>query len=334
MKFIGLSFLLASLAAPVLSQDTCSTTWTCHPTPTPPSLDADHSDWDSVNAYTTTLVNTAGKEWDAGKASYKCLYDSEQIYFALEIPGEYRFNSTNNKMCAAIGTMFKIGEKASYLNMGGCPDAMAGCPDGVPETCDDYRVDIGAHWELSGTQQGVMYEMAGSATDRQASDEPGGNDLIANKDDEYAVSSFCRFDDDDANAGNEWSGAWAHSNPIEGEFGNYHFEVSRLLKTPSNLTDAQLTPGETIQFGIAFWDPYEVEGTGWTDIGHFVTGCGTKWIDLELSTEPQPAVVPDTADEPAGDEPANIEEADPDASSGLKASMSLALLFSVFAALN
>lgn len=280
MKF-SLS-IFALLAAPVFAQDQCSTTWKCHSTSTPPVLDADHSDWESVEAFTTSLVSTLGVEYDAGQATYKCLYDSENIYFAMEIPGEYGFNTTDNHHCAAIGTMFKVGAKAEYVNMGNCPDAMGGCADGVPDTCTDYLVDIGAHWELKDTEQNTLYGLASSSSSRQGGT---GNDPIANNDDEYAVSPYCRFDDDDANADNEWSGAWAHTNPVQGEFGTYHFEVSRTLKTASTVSDAQLTPGETVQFGLAFWDPFEVEGSGWTDIGHFVTGCGRNWIDLELVVE-------------------------------------------------
>jgi len=148
-----------------------------------------------------------------------------------------------------------------------------------------------AHWELKTTEQNTYYGIADSPATvdaRQADDttsmEPPGNDLIANNDDEYAVSPTCRFDDDDAAAGNEWDGAWAHTNSEIGEFGTYHFEMSRSLKTPSTVSDAQLTPGETVQFGLAFWDPYEFAETGWSDTGHFVTGCGLKWIDLELAT--------------------------------------------------
>ena len=271
------AFLSLASVATVVAQE-CSTTWKCMPTSTPPVLDADHSEWADVEVYTSSLITTTGTEWDAGNAMLKCLYDEENIYFAFEIPGEYRFSTEDNHLCAAVATMMKVGAKATYLNMGGCPDAMGGCADGVPDTCSEYLVDIGGHWELSGTQPNTLYEGEG------ANATGSGNDLVANKDDEYAASSYCRFDDDDASAGNEWSGAWAHTNPVEGEFGNYHFEMSRKLNTASTVSDAQLAAGETVQFGVAFWDPYEVAETGWTDIGHYVTGCGMKWIDLELAT--------------------------------------------------
>ncbi|CAB9511775.1 Ethylbenzene dehydrogenase [Seminavis robusta] len=313
-------FLLGSMS-PALAQDDeqCAATFKCLPTTTPPILDADHGEWADVAAYETTLVKYTGGEYEGGKATYKCQYTADHIYFAMEIPGEYRFSTEDNHLCAAIGTMFKVGEKATFLNMGGCPDALNGCENGVPDTCDDYRVDIGAHWELKGTEQNTLYGVSDSSTsnNRQGDnstsppENPPGNDLIANNDDEYAVSPYCRFDDDDADAGNEWAGAWAHTNPVEGEFGTYHFELSRTLQTASAVSDAQLSAGDTIQFGIAFWDPYETAETGWTDAGHYLTGCGTKWIDLELAAEGEsqgetgsdaPAETPSDADTsaPAG----------------------------------
>ena len=289
---------IASTFAVVANAQECATTWKCMPvTGSPPVLDADHSDWADVEAYTSSLVTTTGTEWDAGNPVLKCLYDENQIYFAFEIPGEYRFSTEDNKLCAAVATMMKVGEKATYLNMGGCPDAMGGCADGVPDTCSDYLVDIGGHWELKTTEQNTFYTSLNNSTG-------SGDDLIANNDDEYAVSPFCRFDDDDAQADNEWSGAWAHTNPVEGEPGVYHFEMSRTLKTNSAYSDAQLAAGDTVQFGVAFWDPFENEETGWSDIGHYITGCGLKWIDLELSdgstpTEETPdsetATVPDSS---------------------------------------
>jgi hypothetical protein len=165
---------------------------------------------------------------------------------SLAIPGDYRFDALDNKKCAAIGTMMKIGPKAAFLNMGGCQESVEfGCDAGIPAECQDYLVDLGAHWELRTTEQNVEYPMNATTG--------SGNDLIANLDDEYGASPFCRPDDDDANAGNEWSGAWSHSNPVEGESGVYNFELSRALTTSSLATDAQMEAGLTYDFGIAFW---------------------------------------------------------------------------------
>lgn len=297
MRF-AISSFLASLALPlaVVQAQDCGTTWKCFPSTTAPTLDADHSDWADVGGITTDLtLIKGGSTYTAGKAVYKCMYDDTHIFFALEIPGEYRFNPENNKQCAAIATMMKVGADATYNDMGGCPDVATpgSCDNGMPDTCDAYLVDIGAHWELRTTEQGVEYGMNATTG--------SGNDLVANNDDEYGFGSYCRADDDDADAGNEWAGAWKHSDPVDGEMGTYYFELSRLLKTESLKTDGQFEAGETFQFGIAYWDPYE--GTeGWTDAGHYVTGCGSNWIDLELATDTNPMTTeaPAVAPTPSG----------------------------------
>lgn len=259
----------------------CPDKWICYPVAdgmTAPTLDGNLNDWSSVQGITTSLqMPVNGALYEAGDATMKCMYDSENIYFALEFPGAYSFNASSDEMCAAIGTMTKVGVMATFYNMGGCPDAMGGCGEEgiIPDTCVDYVVDIGAHWELSTTEAGIEYALNLTAT--------SGDDPIANKDDEFAVTPYCRFDDNDSTASNEWSGAWSHTNPTDGMDGTYIFELSRLLTTGSSATDAQYVAGQSYEFGVAFWDPFETEN-GWTDPGHYVTGCGNKWMELELAT--------------------------------------------------
>ena len=105
---------------------------------------------------------------------------------------------------------------------------------------------------------GIAY---GAAENIEVDEKSPGNDLVANNDDEYAVGPFCRFDDDDAKAANEWEGAWLHTSPAKVERsvddvndeGYYIFEMSRSLQTASEETDAQLEAGKAIDFGFAFW---------------------------------------------------------------------------------
>lgn len=275
--------LFASILIPAANAaEDCPLVWKCDKTTSSPTLDADLSEWDSVQGIETALQMPISNAVYDHKATYKCLYDDTNIYFALDIPGLYRFNDTDNHFAASIATMMKIGVDATYWDMGGCPEAVVDgvvCTADLVEACDAHRVDIGAHWELKTTQQGVKYPVEDASPARQ---EAAGNDLIANLDDEYSVGSYCRNDDDDADAGNEWSGAWKHTNPVTGEMGSYIFELSRSLKTPSTKTDGQMEPGETYEFGIAFWDPFETEEEGWTDAGHYVTGCTQSWIEMEL----------------------------------------------------
>jgi hypothetical protein len=179
--------------------------------------------------------------------------------------------------------MLKIGEKATFVDMGGCPEENA-CDSDV---CTPYLVDIGAHWELKTTEQSKFYGIN--------VDDGTGDDPIANKDDEFAVNSECRFDDSGEGAGNEWAGAWAHianeaagverSSSSEGDSGNYVFELSRLLTTNSPSTDRQLEGGETYSFGVAYWDPNQNATSGWTKADHYVTGCARDFIDLILEED-------------------------------------------------
>lgn len=251
----------------------------CRKTTSPPTLDADLSEWTPIQGIDTQIDSIAGTPYVEGNLKAKCLYDNERIYFSMQIPGEFSFDTEDNHKCAAIGTMLKVGADATYVNMGGCPDALApgSCDNGVPDTCLPYLVDIGAHWELRTTTQGQTYPIGTDDGTISRASSGTGDDPVANKDDEYGYSPFCRFDDDGENAGNEWAGAWAYSDANS----EYIFELSRLLTTASPGTDAQLAAGESYSFGIAYWDPKETP-TGWTDAGHFLTGCGSDWIDLVL----------------------------------------------------
>jgi len=74
-------------------------------------------------------------------------------------------------------------------------------------------------------------------------------------------------------------GTWDHSDPKAMAMGNYTFELNRSLTTTSVAQDVQLAVDRTYSFGIAFWDPMQ-STAGWTDEGHYITGCGLDWINL------------------------------------------------------
>ena len=264
----------------ILATDSCTSIdyIKCIKTESPPTLDAsDISDWNDVEVFESPLTAAiTSKMYTAGNMKIQCVYDSTDIYFLYQIPGKYMFDIADNKKCASVASMFQIGEKATFFNMGGCPLGEAVNCDAAPEGCAPYAVDIGAHWELKTTERGVMY----------GPNEGTGNDLIANKDDEFAVGPYCRVDDNfGTSPGNEWSGAWDFTgNATDGAEGYYIFETSRSLTTPSPETDVQLTPGTEVNFGVSFWDPFETVA-GWTDAGHVVTGCSQDWIGLHLVDE-------------------------------------------------
>lgn len=221
---------------------------TCSQVSTPPTLDGSTDDWTSVDITEAPLTGAMNSiPYPHGNAKIRCVHDTNKVYFLFEIPGLYRFDTEDNHLCAAVSSMFKMGEDAKLFNMGGCPLALTDCPvDGIAD-CDDYKVDIGGHWELKTTEQGVYY----------GTNDGTGDDALANKDDEYAVSPWCRMDDDDVLAANEWEGAWLYVNATDGadadEVGTYVFEMARSLKTKSDESDKQLEVGEAEEFGFAFW---------------------------------------------------------------------------------
>jgi len=152
--------LLAATTISCNAQE-CPSQWKCYPTTTAPTLDGDLSEWNQTEGIETTLQGAlTGTPYMEGMAStFKCQYDSDNIYLSLSIPGLFRFNSTSNEQCAAIATMQKIGVDATFYNMGGCADAPEGnaCDANILETCDAHRVDIGAHWELRYVIHGCRY---------------------------------------------------------------------------------------------------------------------------------------------------------------------------------
>lgn len=128
----------------------CFTNWKCLPTKTAPTIDADFRDWDGMEFISTKLIQAlTGKEYDAGHGIYMCMYDTDNIYIALQIPGEFRYNATDNHLSPAVGLMFKMGSKATYVNMGGCPETMGGnnC-SAIPDSCADYMVDLGESYVI------------------------------------------------------------------------------------------------------------------------------------------------------------------------------------------
>lgn len=303
MMFSKQSLALATAilsASPLFSVsqscDSSPTEIICHRTSTPPTVDGHFSEWNTSHAVVTPLFMAmfgTSKPYPYHALMF-CNYDDSKIYFGLEFPAsEFSFNTTDNHLNPSIATMFQVGKDATFYMMGNCPMAAteSQCEDGgaANGTCADYLVDIGAHWELATTEQGVEYGTNGGT----------GNDEVANKDDEYAYSAFCRFDDDLTDAANEWTGAWIWSDTSSFHYadlvadapamaGSYKFELTRTLTTASPETDAQLAPGDMVGFGIAYWDPLET-ATGWTDAGHYVSGCAADWMDLVLDDDGETA---------------------------------------------
>lgn len=156
--------------------------------------------------------------------------------------------------------MFNVGADATYVSMGGCSAGQNKSMCGAlmaSGKCASNTVDL--------VRFGGKQTQRGKASSAQK--------------DEYGFSPYCRSNDNGTGTGNEWVGAWDHSDPTGTAIGNYTFELTRSLTTMSAANDVQLTINQTYSFGIAFWDPMQT-AAGWTNDGHYITGCGLDWITL------------------------------------------------------
>ena len=227
-----------------------------------PVLDGVLSEWTNVTSLETELHSALQNEvYPHGLATFKCQYNTSHLFLSMKIPAsQYRFDPNDDHKCASVATMWQLGSQATFYEMGGCPKIdTSGCKGTtIPNTCQEYKVDIGGHWEISQTKQGVMYSFGDG-----------------NLGDEVAASPYCRLADE--NGVEEWAGAWS----FEETSSSYIFELSRSLTTDSPSTDVQLSVGNKYKMGFAFWDPNAAE-SGWDDPEHYVTGCGAEWIDLVL----------------------------------------------------
>ena len=123
---------LASLAAgQAASACTSIDSITCASVSTPPTLDGSDDDWDSIKVFKTPLTG-AISSGAYGHVEIQCVHDSEKVYFLFKVPGRYRFATDDNHKCAAVSTMFKIGEEATLYNM--VSATVSRCENYVAET--------------------------------------------------------------------------------------------------------------------------------------------------------------------------------------------------------
>ena len=103
--FISFAAVLALVAATAAATDcTSPDSVTCRRTDMPPTLDGDLSDWADVTGITTPLMMAEKMVmYEPGNLDIKCLFDDTRIYFALMVPGAFRFSTEDNKLCAAVG---------------------------------------------------------------------------------------------------------------------------------------------------------------------------------------------------------------------------------------
>ncbi|KAK6941107.1 Cytochrome c-552/DMSO reductase-like, hem-binding domain [Dillenia turbinata] len=258
------------------------------------TVDGHADDWSDVDGFEFSLLPALDPDFDheykAGKMTVKALHDGADVFFMLQVDGDYAYTKGESKKCPSVALMFQIGENASYHNMGGCPEGTDSCTN---KTCRGHEVDI-MHFSIGTAIPGRLY--GGNPVD---SKNGNGADSFGHLVDLYAWNPHCRYLDgpgpagNDSSAQNNWKGAWWHSSLIvhsgfveedspyasDGKKGTYYFEFSRPLRTMDLLQqDAQFTIGLTSKMAVAFW--YPVDKKPWYGSQHYSVGC--DWVPFDI----------------------------------------------------
>ena len=211
------------------------------------AIDGDESDWEDVPAMEIELYSWIGVEVEEEFViDFKVAYDSESIYYLVEIADHYAFNATNSALTPALGIATSINASTA---------AHMGAPSATELGTSTGAVDI-MHWDIQ-TEPGVV--VGGNSTSGQGE---------GNLDDEYATVPSNRYAD---NVENSYTGTYIHSNATQGAEGHYTFEIKRDLTT-DDPNDVQFVEGQQYEFNIAYWTPEQSED-GWSPTGHFTYGA-------------------------------------------------------------
>ncbi|TKY52445.1 hypothetical protein E2542_SST23967 [Spatholobus suberectus] len=261
------------------------------------TLDGHAEDWKDIDGSHFPLLPAldpdAENEFTGGKMRVKSVHDGRDIFFLLQVDGDYAYSKGESNKCPSVALMFQIGGGASYHNMGGCEEHSTSCTN---KTCKGHEVDI-MHFSIGSAIPGRLY--GGNPLDNR---DGNGGDRFGHLVDLYAWNPHCRYLDgtgpsgsaNDSSAQNDWKGAWWHSSftvhsgfvedespyAENGKKGTYFFEFSRPLRTMDHLQqDVQFTIGGSSKMSVAFW--YPVDGQPWHGSGHYSVNC--DWVPIDIS---------------------------------------------------
>ncbi|KAK9207008.1 hypothetical protein WN943_017292 [Citrus x changshan-huyou] len=126
----------------------------------------------------------AEHEYKSEKMNVKALHDGHDVYFLLQVDGEYAYSKGENTRCPSIALMFQIGEDATYHNMGGCKKGTGSC---TSKTCKGHEVDI-MYFSIESAIPGRLYD--GNPVDNS---EGNGGDRFGHLVDVYVWTPHCRY---------------------------------------------------------------------------------------------------------------------------------------------
>ncbi|KAM7474308.1 hypothetical protein LguiB_021551 [Lonicera macranthoides] len=303
---LACAFFFGSIPTRFVHSHEESGQWSCQPDPESQvtaefvpgivTVDGDGDDWRDINGFEFSLLPALDpdkeNEYKGGKMNVKALHDGKDVYFMLQVDGDYVYSKGDNTKCPSVALMFQVGESATYHDMGGCKESADKC---TSKSCRGHEVDI-MHFSIGNAIPGRLY--GGNPIDNR---DGNGGDRFGHLVDLYAWNPHCRNLDgispsgNDSSAQNNWKGAWWHSSlskhtgfieedspySSSSEKGTYYFEFSRPLRTMDRLQqDTQFTIGQSSKFSVAFW--YPVDGKPWHGSGHYSVSC--DWVPIDIST--------------------------------------------------
>ncbi|GAY44859.1 hypothetical protein CUMW_085130 [Citrus unshiu] len=152
------------------------------------TLDGHADDWEDINGSEFSLLPALDPhvehEYKSEKMNVKALHDGHDVYFLLQVDGEYAYSKGENTRCPSIALMFQIGEDATYHNMGGCKKGTGSC---TSKTCKGHEVDI-MYFSIESAIPGRLYD--GNPVDNS---EGNGGDRFGHLVDVYAWTPHCRY---------------------------------------------------------------------------------------------------------------------------------------------
>lgn len=250
------------------------------------TLDGCANDWEDIDgsefSLRPALDPDEDHEYKDGKMTVKALHDGNNVFFLLQVDGNYVYSKGDIKKCPSVALMFQIGDNATYHNMGGCKEQKGSCTN---KTCKGHEVDL-MHFVIGNAIPGRLYG--------------GGDNSFGPLVDAYAWNPHCRYlngmgpSGNHSSGQNNWKGAWWHSSFADksgfveedspyskgGEKGTYYFEFARPLRTMDRLQqDVQFTIDWSSKMSVAFW--YPVDGKQWVGSGHYTINC--DWASLDIA---------------------------------------------------
>ncbi|PPD86487.1 hypothetical protein GOBAR_DD16579 [Gossypium barbadense] len=275
------------------------------------TLDGCANDWEDIDgsefSLRPALDPDEDHEYKDGKMTVKALHDGNNVFFLLQVDGNYVYSKGDIKKCPSVALMFQIGDNATYHNFGPLVDAYAWNPhcrylNGMGPSGNHSSGQNnwkGAWWHSSFADKSafscsivrwaVVKNKRGLVPTRLAKAMKS-TLCISLSETQYregftveviigvvqGLNPKLKSTEDLNTRFVEEDSPYSKG----GEKGTYYFEFARPLRTMDRLQqDVQFTIDWSSKMSVAFW--YPVDGKQWVGSGHYTINC--DWASLDIA---------------------------------------------------